>query len=916
VPLAVGTRGILDGPQDLPAPKIGVVAGEAHTRGAGQQALDDLLPLTLSRPREALAAARAILAGQPSPHDASVAHQAAGIVLREFGDVDAGIGELHEALRLARRTRSAEREADVLASLGVALVYAGRTAAGLAALDHALRRCGGVPMGRVFHRRGIALWTLGRYSAALDDFRQAVTILRRAGDTLWLARALNARAVVHLAIGATRRADADFVTAGRLFDERGQELESIYTVLNRATVAFRSGDLPTALSLLDEAGARFRPLDVPTPSLSIDRCAVFLAAGLAGDALAGADAAVRDIERIGGRSTEKAELLLMAAHCALAAARPQVALDWAQAAYRLFRSQRSAWWLARTGLVLVQARYAAGLASARLLREANRAATQLEELGSSDAPQAHVLAGRIALDLGRRSQADHHLSAAARSRHRGPALSRVSGWLSEALHAEAAQDPRRMLTACRRGLEVLDEYRVALGASELRAQATAHGAELSTLAQRHAARASHPRLLLAWSERWRATALAVPEVRPHADPELNAGLAALRGTTRRLDEIQGQSAPGIPSQGEQARLEREQARLERERRRLEGVVRSCALRAPGNAAPGRAVVSIPELLDHLGAGQLIEIADVDGTLHVLLCGGGKVKQFTAGHTEDAVRAAAFARFALRRLARSRAEDDLDSATAILKAVGPKLQDSLLGPACRHLGDGPVVIVPPGKLHTIPWALIPALGDRVVTVVPSARAWLRAHAASPPSHHHVTLARGPGLTSEGAEVPLVANLYDDVTTLAGDEATAQKVLHALDGAWLAHIAAHGSFRADSPMFSSLRMNDGPLTVYDFEQLWRAPYRLVVSCCGSGVVAPTGADELLGLVTSLLPLGTAGIIAAVVPLNDHAVVPVMLDVHRGLRAGQTLAEAIHRVRRGPAGDPIRQATAESLVALGAA
>jgi hypothetical protein len=27
-----------------------------------------------------------------------------------------------------------------------------------------------------------------------------------------------------------------------------------------------------------------------------------------------------------------------------------------------------------------------------------------------------------------------------------------------------------------------------------------------------------------------------------------------------------------------------------------------------------------------------------------------------------------------------------------------------------------------------------------------------------------------------------------------------------------------------MFSSLRMHDGPLTVYDFEQLQRAPYRL--------------------------------------------------------------------------------------------
>jgi CHAT domain-containing protein len=117
-----------------------------------------------------------------------------------------------------------------------------------------------------------------------------------------------------------------------------------------------------------------------------------------------------------------------------------------------------------------------------------------------------------------------------------------------------------------------------------------------------------------------------------------------------------------------------------------------------------------------------------------------------------------------------------------------------------------------------------------------------------------------------------------------------------------------------MFSSLRMHDGPLTVYDFEQLHRAPYRLVLSSCDSGVLASAGADELLGLVSSLLPLGTVGIIAAIVPLNDNAVVPVMLDLHRYLRAGQTLAESMRSVRCGLTSDPIQQATAVSLVALG--
>jgi CHAT domain-containing protein len=708
--------------------------------------------------------------------------------------------------------------------------------------------------------------------------------------------------MVFLAVGALDRADADFVAAGHLYTGTGQELESIHTVLNRASVAFRSGDLPSALSFFDEAASRYRPLNVPTPFFSIDRCHVLLAAGLVDDALAEADTAVRDIERAHGRSTEKAELLLVGANCALASAQPQGALGRARAAHRLFRSQQSAWGQAHAGLVLVQARYAVETVSGRLLQAAKRAARLLEELGSGEVTQAHLLAGRVALDLGRRADADLHLRSAARNRRRGPALARTSGWLAEALRAEATAEPPRMLAACRRGLEVLEDHRLTLGASELRAQATARGGELAALAQRHAVRARRPRLLLASTERWRATALTVPSVRPSADAELNAGLAALREVTSRLEEARRQGTAT--------------AELQREQLRLEGVVRARSLQAPGMAGAGRTVIDVRALLDQLGTAQLVEIVDVDGTLHVLVCGAGRgVRQFTAGRTEDAVRAADFAPFALRRLARGRAGDNADSARAILDAAGPELQDAILGPAAGQLGDAPIVVVPPGKLHAVPWALLPALGSRAFSVAPSAQAWMRARAARPPSSRRVTLARGPGLATDGAEVPVLADMYSGATVLSGDEATAERVLSAIDGAWMAHIAAHGRFRADSPLFSSLRMSDGPLTVYDFEQLRRAPYRLVLSSCDSGVLAPAGADELLGLVSSLLPLGTAGIVAGVVPLNDDALVPLMVSLHRHLLAGHTLAESMYRVRLDAADDPVQRVAAISLVALGA-
>src|SRR5690348_16452446 len=126
---------LIDRPPECRRSKIGFVGEGARSTLTAPRDIDDprgvdsLLPLALSRPREALARARGILAGQPGPYEASVAHHAAGIVLREFGDVEAGVSEFRKALRLARLTGSAQREADVLAGLGVGLVYAGRTKA-------------------------------------------------------------------------------------------------------------------------------------------------------------------------------------------------------------------------------------------------------------------------------------------------------------------------------------------------------------------------------------------------------------------------------------------------------------------------------------------------------------------------------------------------------------------------------------------------------------------------------------------------------------------------------------------------------------------------------------------------------------------------------------------------------------------
>ncbi len=460
----------------------------------------------------------------------------------------------------------------------------------------------------------------------------------------------------------------------------------------------------------------------------------------------------------------RAELLLVAADCALAAGDPATAADRAAEAALLFGRQGRRWWRAHAQLTRVRAAAEAGPSTAALLGEARRCVRELAAIGSPQLVLARLAAGRTALALaaagqpderlaagnaaGRgaarlRAEAERYLAAAAAECQRGPALSRAAAWLAQALRAEAAGDGRALMRACRRGLAVIDEFRSVFGSSELRARSTAHGAELAALGLRHAARLGRPRLMIEWSERWRAVALAVPPVRPPADEALQADLAALRDVSDRLARAASsgrlaaatrQPRPGAPG--------RPAGPLEQERQRLERAVRARSLRAgqasavgspAGTSGPGPPPQSSPfaagALLDALGDDRLIELVDVDGQLHALVCGGGRVRRFPVGPAADAAHAVRFARQALRRVAHGPAVSADDAAVhAWLAALGERLDRVLLGDGGGHLGAGNVVIVPPGRLQAVPWGLLPRLRSRAVSVAPSATSWLRARRA--------------------------------------------------------------------------------------------------------------------------------------------------------------------------------------------
>ena len=135
------------------------------------------------------------------------------------------------------------------------------------------------------------------------------------------------------------------------------------------------------------------------------------------------------------------------------------------------------------------------------------------------------------------------------------------------------------------------------------------------------------------------------------------------------------------------------------------------------------------------------------------------------------------------------------------------------------------------------------------------------------------------------------------TLAMSEPAASLVApvsRALATADLAHLACHGVPRADNPMFSSLVLADGAVTVQELHRAGVAPRRLVLASCHSGADVAYAGDEVLGFVSAMLARGTAGVVANIATVPDVEVVDLMVGLHRRLAAGQTMARALHAAR----------------------
>lgn len=854
----------------------------------------EALRLAEADPRRSVPFATSVLRDARESGDfavASVAARALGLAALHLQHPDAAMRHLRSAAQLGQRAGSATLSAEARIRLAFVLNVRGRPLQAIREIDSVLADLDGVSRARAQAQRAAIMHQLGRLDEALTGYRTAMPVLRQADDTVWVKRVLSNRGVLHGQRHEFAAAQADLSEAERLCRQLDQGLTLAFIQQNLGWVCGQRGDVPRALAYLDQAEQQLRSLHSQLGWVLTDRSELLLSAGLITEARHAAEQAVAAFER------ERREIALPEVRLLLAKTASMVgdfadALAHARRAVREFTRQQRPEWAVLARFAVLAARVAQDSGPAVSVGAVERAADALAAEGWRMASlDARLLAGQLAITRAQTERGCQQLRQAARQRRYGPAALRSIAWHSEALLRYASGNRRGAESAIRTALRIIDEHRATFGATDLRAHASGRRVEVAELGLRMALQDGGAARVLVAAEWGRASHLLMPQVRPPDDPALAGAVAELRATVAELGKLRSAAAAGPPASA--TRLARRQVTLER-------LIRDQSRRQAhaGDVGAPSAPVRPHLLAQALGDRALVEFVHLDGVLHAVTLVQGRATLHQLGPMAPIRELADRISFALRLLGRPATCDaSRAAALALLQDAARRLDNVLLAPLARQLADRPLVLVPTDLLHALPWSTQPSCAGRPVTVSPSAALWFAARSAG--RSGPAVVVAGPGLPGARAEAAAVAAIHS-TKPLDGPAATVAATITALNGAGLAHLAAHGRVHPDNPLFSALLLADGPLTAYDLERLPRLPRLVILAACDSGRLAVRAGDELLGLAATLLSRGAGQIIAAVVPLPDAETSPLMIELHRLLASGEEAATALAKAQEQVARD----------------
>lgn len=239
----------------------------------------------------------------------------------------------------------------------------------------------------------------------------------------------------------------------------------------------------------------------------------------------------------------------------------------------------------------------------------------------------------------------------------------------------------------------------------------------------------------------------------------------------------------------------------------------------------------------------------------------------------------------------------------------QLYQLVFRPLEKYLTSAKIVIIPHALLHYLPFHALRA-GEQYlvdlyeISYAPSAsvlklcRAKGKVQTAAENQEASVNLL-ALGVAEQGTpsikdEIHALGSIFSNAVLLTGEKATQANLQQFAPQARFLHLASHGFFRRDNPMFSFLKLADSNLHFYNLLDLKLKAELVTLSACHTGVNAIFPGDELHGLMRGFLYAGTPSIVVSLWAVNDRSTTELMREMYANLKAGDTKRAALRKAQ----------------------
>jgi len=233
----------------------------------------------------------------------------------------------------------------------------------------------------------------------------------------------------------------------------------------------------------------------------------------------------------------------------------------------------------------------------------------------------------------------------------------------------------------------------------------------------------------------------------------------------------------------------------------------------------------------------------------------------------------------------------------------ELHQELIAPLRERLNATHLTIVPHGILHYLPFhALFDGMNYLIdefsISYSPSASIYSlccrkESRSSGAPLVLGVPDSRAPFIDNEARAV---AGSLQPSRLVLGAEAGEEALRTTGAQSRLIHIATHGIFRQDNPMFSGIRLGASYLNLYDLYHLKLDAELVTLSGCATGLNVIAAGDELLGLVRGLLYAGAQSVLLTLWDVHDKSTSEFMASFYARLGGGESRGAAFQGAVRG--------------------